>query len=497
MNKFFFIQFSSISSEQTATLIAVIVMGSEIQRQNLIIIMKKIIFFFLILIDTGVLKAQNSMQSFSVVTVDEPMTLEACILNAIANNPNLRSVKLGETANDYLIKEIKAAGLPQVNGSGQYSNNYALAEQLLPGEILGQPGTTVPVKFGVANTITGNLEVQQLLFSKSYFTGLKAAKASSSLAQLNTFKTTEDLVYKIAQIYLQIQITEKQQEILQANIDRINQLVDISQIQFEEGIIKKIDVDQLKVNRTNLLTEFQNVEIGLSQQLNLLKFYMGMPPSAEVSVADFVAEGDKYPLSDELTLSENTNLQLLNKQMELTELDMENVKAGYYPSLSAFFRYGWQGQTDKLFSSDEQDAIQGTKTGTFGLSLNVPIFDGFQKKNKVQQIQVQQSQQALDRQYLTNSIQMEFANAKETLRQNKTVLVSQKENMKLAEQLYEVTKLSYREGVAPLTELLNAETSLKEAQTQYLTSLLQLNLAELDQMKTSGQLASLIRNSDN
>lgn len=422
-----------------------------------------------------------------------PMTLEACVTYAVKNNPNLLSVQLNEEINTRKIKEIRAAGLPQVNGMGQYMNNYALAEQLLPGEVFGQPGTTIPVKFGVANTLIWNIEAQQLIFNKSYFTGLKAAKTTQAMTELNTFKTTEDLVYNIAQIYLQLQITEKQKEILQANIDRMNKLVDISQIQFEEGLIKKVDVDQLRVNKTNLLTEFQNIEIGVTQQLNLLKFYMGMTPNAEISILEYVGEGDKYPLSNTLKLSENTNLQLMKKQIELAALEAENIKAGYYPSLSTFVRYGWQGQTDRLFSKEDQYALSGSPTGVFGLTLNVPIFDGFQKRNQLKQTRLKQTQLLLDEEYLANSLYMEFINANETLRQNKTLLETQKENMQLAENLFGVTQLSYHEGVAPLTELLNAETSLKEAQNQYLTSLLQLNLAELDHLRTSGQLASLIR----
>lgn len=445
----------------------------------------------------SVVEAQEMTASIADAVPEKPMTLEECVAYAIEHNPNLKSVKLSEEANEYQIKEVKASALPQVNGTGQFMHNFALAEQLLPGEVFGQPGTTVPVKFGVANTISGNLELQQLIYSKSYKTGLKAIETTRSLTKLNTFKTTEDLVYNIAQIYLQLQITEKQTEILNANIDRINQLIRISEIQFEEGLIKKIDVDQLKVNRTNIQTELQSAEIGAAQQLNLMKFYMGMSPSEDISIAEYVSEGNQYAVSEKLSLKENTNLQLLNKQMEMSALDMENVKAGYYPTLSAFVRYGWQGQTDKFFSSEDQHDIQGTVTGIIGLNLSVPIFDGFQRKNKAQQVQIQQQQLLLDRQYLTKSVEMEFANAKETLRQNKTLLETQKENMQLAEELYGVTKLSYREGVAPLTELLNAETSLKEAQTQYLTSLLQLNLAELDQMRASGQLASLIRTGSN
>jgi len=456
--------------------------------------MKKTMFVILIGLLALQLRAQyNTPSQLKATGDDEPMTLLECVTRAVEKNPSLQSARMEEQANEYQIKEIKAQGLPQVSASGRYTFNYALPEQLLPGEVFGQPGTTVPVKFGVANNITGGVELQQLLFSKSYFTGLKAAEASQSMVRLQTFKTTEDLVYSVAQTYLQLQISQRQREILNANLDRINQLIDMAKIQFEEGLIKKVDVDQLLVNRTNLRMERQNLEIGITQQLNLLKFYMGMNPDEEVLIAEDVQEGNLFEFSEELILAQNTNLQLLDKQLQLSELEIENIEAGYYPNLAAFAQYGWQGQTDKLFSSENQYDINGTTTGALGLSLNIPIFDGFRKRNQLQQARISQDQLLLNRMYTTNSIRMEFANANENLRQNKTLLDTQKENMQLAEELFEVAQLSYQEGVAPLTELLNAETSLKEAQTQYLTALLQLNLAEIDYMKSSGQMAKFIQ----
>lgn len=459
--------------------------------------MKRYFFFLLLTVVVVESYGQAVAVAAKAPLAAQAMTLEECIQYAMVNNPNLQTAQLDEQINEHRIKEVKAAGLPQINGSGQFLHNFALAEQLLPGEVFGQPGTTIPVKFGVANTMSGNVELQQMLFNKSFFTGLQAAKSARELAQLNTLKSKEDLVYNIAQLYLQLQISERQKAILNANIDRINRLIEMAQIQFEEGLIKKVNVDQLRVNKTNLLSEKQSVEIGISQQLNLLKLYMGMPTQHPLSIAEFAAEGDRYPLTEDLILAENIDLQLLNQQFSLKELEKENVAAGYYPSVSAFVRYGWQGQTDRLFSRAENYSVQGSTLGVVGLNLSVPIFDGFRRRNQVQQLQLEQSQLILNRQYMTNAIRMEFANAQERLRQNRDLLQAQKANMELAEELYSVAQLSYREGVAPLTELLDAETSLAEAQTQYLTALLQINLAELDQMRSSGQLAAMIRTAAN
>ncbi|GLR19474.1 TolC family protein [Portibacter lacus] len=455
--------------------------------------MKNILTITFSLLFLGSVFAQYSAEEFEKYDGQE-ITLEECIQFALDHNPQLKSIRMGEEANAYKIKEVKSAALPQINGTGQYLYNYALAEQLLPGEVFGMPGTTIPVKFGVANTVNANIELQQVIFNKAIGTGLKAAQASQEIYELNTFKSTEDLVYNIVQLYFQLQISEKQKVILQSNIDRIENLVRIARIQFQEGIIKKVDLDQLIINKANLLSERMNLEIGIGQQLNLLKFYMGMSTNLDISISEEAMEGDRYTtIANEVDINNNTNYRLLTKQEELSDLELESIKAGYYPSLAGFVRYGYQGQTDRIFSSEDAYAIQGSPTGVIGLSLSVPIFDGFKKSHQAQQIRVKQSQYYLDKQYLSNSVEMEFANAKEKLRQNRVLLETQKENMEFAEELYEVTKLSYQEGVAPLTELLDAETSLKESQTQYLTSLLQVNLAELEHIKSSGQLSKILR----
>ncbi len=422
---------------------------------------------------------------------EEPMRLEDCLDFALKNNPGLQQARMDELAGEYQIKEVKASGLPQISATGQFTDNFALPSQILPGDFFGQPGENIAVTFGTRYNSSGTIELTQMLYNKSFFTGLRAAKTSRELYQLATFKNKEDLIYNVSQLYLQLQITNRQKDILNANLERINQLLEITEIQYEEGIVKKIDVDQLKVNRTNLLTEKQNAELNYDQQLNLLKFYIGMDMNKDLQVAEFVEEGQQYELSTQLQLSENTDLRLLEKQRELSLLEQENIKAGYYPSLTAFARYGYQSQTDKLFSS--QESANGFWNGSWGVTLAVPIFDGFQKKNQVQQNLIRQDQLRLDVRQATMAAQMNFINANDKVNLNQALIRQQNANMELAEELYGVTLLSYQEGVAPLTELLNAETSLKEAQTQYLTALLQLHLAELDHLKASGKLSTLIQ----
>lgn len=417
------------------------------------------------------------------------LSLSAAVDLAVKQNQQLQSVQMDEEINEFKIKEIKSGALPQLTGDANYNDNFSRASQILPGEVFGQPGTSIAVKFGTRYQFGTGLQLKQTIFNPSINTGLKAAKESQGYYTLNTFKTKEDLIYQVVNVYMQLEMTEKQKELIVGNIERMKKLVQITDAQFKEGIIKKVDVDQLKVNYTNLRTQLSTTNNTYTQLLNNLKLLMNVDVYTPVAITNEVG-AERVPVADQLFLKDNTELNLIDYQIRLQQLNTLNIKAGYLPTLSAFANYGWQGQADKLFKSG---ATQGFTSGVWGLTLSIPIFDGFTKKNKIAQSNIQVRQLEMNKKFMKSKINNDFVSAQNDLRQNKEVLAAQEENMKVAEELYNVAKLSYTEGIAPLSELINAENGLKEAQTQYLTALLQISLAELDLMKTSGQLSKIIK----
>ncbi|MBK7291951.1 MAG: TolC family protein [Chitinophagaceae bacterium] len=183
------------------------------------------------------------------------LSLSAAVDLAVKQNQQLQSVQMDEEINQFKIKEIKSGALPQITGDANYNDNFSRASQILPGEVFGQPGTSIAVKFGTRYQFGTGLQLKQTIFSPSINTGLKAAKESQGYYALNTFKTKEDLIYEVVNVYMQLEMTEKQKELIVGNIERMKKLVQITDAQFKEGIIKKVDVDQLRVNYTNLRTQ--------------------------------------------------------------------------------------------------------------------------------------------------------------------------------------------------------------------------------------------------
>lgn len=415
-------------------------------------------------------------------------TLTGAVIYAMQNNPQLKSAKLDEINNEFKIKEVRSSVLPQITASGNGTDNFERATQLLPGDMLGQPGTTIPVKFGTRFVYSGGVQLNQVLYNPSLNTGLNAAKASQGLYKLQSFKTTEDLIFNIANAFVQMKMVERQKELVEGNLDRMKTLIQITNAQFKEGIIKKVDVDQLKVNNTNLLTELSNVENNYAQLENSMKLLLNIDVNQPVIISD--ANENRESVSLQLNPEENTDLNIIEKQIELQQLNTKNIKDGYMPTLSFVANYNRQWQTNQLFKGS---ATSGFNAGYYGLNLSIPIFDGNKKRNQIAQSNIALKQIQLQKEYLTKNIQTQFKTATNDLSQNQKVLKAQQENMKFAEDLYNVATLSYTEGISALSELINAENGLREAQSQYLTAMLQTNIAELETMRTSGQLSQLIK----
>ncbi|HEA30697.1 MAG TPA: TolC family protein [Leeuwenhoekiella sp.] len=433
----------------------------------------------------------------STVSAQEPLifnTIEETINYAIENNNNLESARVDQEIIQAQIAEVKGRALPQINGNAGFTDNFSLQEQQLPGEIFGgEPGTTIGVAFGNRYQYTAGVNVQQQLLNFELLTSVKSSKALAELRSLQTLLTTQDLIVNVIQTYIQIQVYQKQVKLLQKNYDRTDNLIKLSEAKYEEGIIRKLDLNQLLVNLSNLQTQIEDAKFGKNQQVRLFKVLLNISMNTVVVLKEKLQDREPYPLGTELLLDANLEYQQLDKSIELSVIDEKLTKAEYFPTLTANFGYNYLGQSNELVDF-EPEVYQEQWSGTWGISANIPIFDGFQRRNRLKQKEFATEQLELDRETLKLNIEKEFGDAREQLLLSNSQIENQNRNMELAQENYDGIKTSYNEGVANLTELLDSEFALRQAQSNYLNALLQAKVAEVTLLKSSGKLSQLIAN---
>ncbi len=435
---------------------------------------------------------------YNVNAQTKQLSLKDCLQYALTNNQRIAISRYEEGIGKLKTAEVRAQALPQVSANGNLTDNLKKQVLVLPGELTGQPGKTSLIEAGTTWSASATAELNQQLFNQSVFTGLKAAKSGEEYYSMQTQQTKENVIYEVSQLYYQLLVEKEKMNVLESNIDKLTKLVTTTKSQFDNGLAKKIDLDRIKVNLVNYQTQKSQLQNQLKVDENKLKLRMGMPVETEISLPSLALSDIERKTSGmadfgNFDIANRTEYKLLRKTEELQQFQKKAYLAEYFPTLSFNGRYSYNGMSNKfdLFGGSGTTA-NWYSMASIGLTLKVPIFDGFARRSRVNQANI--TLQKISKQLEENKLNLSTAyeNARLQLLNNLSTIKTQKENVGLADEVYGSTQNNYNLGLASLTDLLNAETSLAEAQNSYNEALLQYKLAELELIKSNGNLPSLL-----
>ena len=420
-------------------------------------------------------------------------TLEQCINYGFDNQAAVQNANLDREMAVAQIGETRADGLPQLNADADYTNYWNLQESFLPAFIFDPNAPEdefVAVPFSQQYNSSANLTATQLIFDGSYFVGLKAAKTFKGLSEQDFIKSRQDVTELITKAYYTVLVTQVALDLIDNNYERLDTLLTETSLMYENGFAEKIDVSRIQVEFNNTKTQKSRAERSLEQAYNILKFQMGMPLSQELQLAetieDITFEVLNYNFAD-FQYRDRVEISQLEITRTLAELDLKNNKVQYLPTIDAFATLGALTATNTRSEVTNFDD-QWLNYGLFGFRLNLPIFDGLRKSYLIQQNRIQLAQIENDMRYLRHSIDLEQEQAKRDFANSLENLRTQEENMELALEVFQVTNIKYQEGIGSNLEVVDAETSYKDAQSNYFNALYDVLIAKVDMEKALGIL---------
>jgi len=178
---------------------------------------------------------------------------------------------------------------------------------------------------------------------------------------------------------------------------------------------------------------------------------------------------------------------LLQQQAILKQLEIKGINSKYLPTLVAFGQYGYQSQFMKW------DDMYWFNSALIGVQLNISIFDGLLKHHQVKQRKFELQSIQLDKELLEKSLNAEYNNAVNKYLQNQKTVRNQKENLTLAENVYEAMQNNYKNGLASLSDIINSDTGLKSAQSSFLTALFRKKISSLDILRANGNMTEFLK----
>ena len=465
-------------------------------RSNTIHIMKKQLLFI------GALLCIVTLNSYAQQAVPpnkqgNNFTLADCINYAYQHQDSVLNAGLDIKSAEYKIKETIGQGLPQVSGSVSFQDFLqppATVGPNLTSVFTGGPldlnAPLVKFPFGaVQYNNTYAVSASQLLFSGTFLVGLQAVKTFKELSQRSLVRTKIQTNVNVTKAYYQVLVSDEQLKLLDANINELKQQLDQTIQQNKQGFVEKIDVDRLTVQYENLVTNRENVGRSLILNYEMLKFQMGMPIQQEITLTDKL---ENINLEQQVMLNNGDTsfyhnrieYNLLETNIMLNQLDVKSKKAAYLPSASFNASYGDVFQENHfryLYDHAYPDSY-------VGLSINVPIFNGNQRTNQLREseINVKKAQNDLDN--VKNAINLEARAANITFYNSLQSLNTQRKSRDLAQEVLNVSKIKYQQGVGSSIEVTQAETDLENTNNQYIQALYNALISKVDQDKAYGRI---------
>lgn len=417
-------------------------------------------------------------------------SLNDAIDYAYKNSPNYLNAQSDVLMAKYKRKEVIGIAMPQINTSVDVKDFIEIPTSLLPAQIFGGPaGTFIPVKFGTKYQASAGASASLLVFSADYIVGLKATKEMITLMNINVTRTKAELVSAVSKAYYGVLVNKERIKLLDANVIKLEKLLNDTKAYNKQGFVEAIDVDRLEVAFNNLTTEKQKIErlIGLSE--NLLKFQMGYVGKETLTLTDSLSTNNDKTETLELSkidITKRSEYQLLETQQRLNTINIKRLRYGYLPSLVAYGSLSYSGQRNEFdFFDRKKDWFPTTLIGGT-LSLN--LFDGLQRHYKIQAAKLEFKKGENNMKNLQLGIELETNSAIVNYNNAMSSLQIQKRNLDLARNIFNVSQKKYEQGVGSNLEIINAQTSLKESETNYFNAVYDMLVYKVDYLKAIGTL---------
>lgn len=430
------------------------------------------------------------------IAQSDTLTLKRCIEIGIENNLTLQQkqqdihiAEIGQSENRHKL-------IPVIQGYANFVHNVERATSVTDGSNLSKLlGVDAPymVGQGLDFQTTGGFQLSMPLYNQTLYTGIQIADKMKEISEASYEKAKEDLTVEISKLYYLAQTTAKQIELIRSNIGRMESLKSITSAFYDNDMALKVDVQRVDINLENLRTQLTNAEAMYEQQLNLLRYTLDFDPDTPIllsTLKGYIDYDDSYLLCG---LSPDLyELQLLNMQSEVLQKQKKMINQGYLPTLSLVGATQWTAFTDKFENYFHTHPTNKWYNHTYwGLQLNVPIFDGLAKRNKSRKVAAQYTQLQTTIADTEKKLQTQYQNSLNDWHNNIRNAERQRENYRLAESVYLVTSDQYKEGVASMSDLLQDEMRMTEAQNGYISALYKYMVSELSLLKLTGQLNRL------
>ncbi|MGZ5219476.1 MAG: TolC family protein [Chitinophagaceae bacterium] len=405
-------------------------------------------------------------------------TLPGIIQYALKNQPAVQQSVTDEKITDLQIKSKLADWYPQVDFNYLYQHNFQVQTTIIGGNT---------VKLGVDNTSALQFTASQAIFNRDVLLASRTKGAVRLRAKQQTEGTKIDVAVSVSKAFYDVLTSQQQIKVVNENIVRLEKSLNDARAQYEAGVVDKTDYKRATIALNNSKASKKINEETIQAKIEYLKALINYPESGTLNIVFDSTQLENEIVLDTLQVLNYANrieYQALKTQLKLQEANVKYNKWSYLPSLSA------NGAYNSNFLNNEFSKLynQAYPNSYAGLTLAFPIFQGGKRKYNIKEAQWQLKRTDLELVSIKNSINAEYYAALANYKASIANYFALKENVLLAQEVYDVIQLQYRSGVKTYLEVITSETDLRTAKINYFNSLYQVLSNKIDVQKSLGDI---------
>jgi outer membrane protein len=406
-------------------------------------------------------------------------SLPNVIQYALIRQPAVQQAILDEEITELQIKSRLSEWYPQVNFNYSYQRNIQLQSSVIGGNT---------VRFGNRNNSSLQFSASQAIFNRDVLLASRTRTDVRQQAKQLTQDAKIELVANVSKAFYDVVATGLQRQVVNKNIIRQERSLRDTRAKYDAGVVDKTDYKRATIALNNSKALQKNNEEAIKAKTEYLKSLMNYPVTANLDVLYDSAVLEREIFIDtlqEIKYDSRIEYQILLTQRKLQEANLRYNRWSYLPSVSANGAYNlnyFNNNFSKLYNASFPFSFAG-------LTVAFPLFQGGKRKYEIRLAEWELKRTDLDIINLKNNLHADYIAALAGYKSSLVNYLSARDNVMLAQEVYDVIELQYQTGIKTYLEVAVAEADLSTSQINYFNALYQVLSRKIDVQRSLGQIS--------
>jgi outer membrane protein TolC len=424
------------------------------------------------------LPLKNYAQQPSADSTLQVASLDKVVQYALKHQPAVQQALLDQDITEKVIKGKLADWYPQINFTYNYQRYFDLQSSIIGGNV---------VRFGVNNTSSAQFNGTQTIFNRDVLLASSTASKVRIQSEQNTARTKIDVVVNVTKAFYDLLATSQQIKVNEESIVRLQRSLKDSYSRYTSGVADKTDYKRATILLNNAQASLKSTQEQVLYKEEYLKMLMGYPVGSKLNIQYDTIQMENeiaFDTLQEINFTQNIDYKILYLSKELQHANVKYSRWAFLPSVNAFGAYILNYQNNN-FGELYDNRYPFSYVGA---TLAIPIFQGGKRTAKIQEQKY--TERRIDRGIanLENNLNTEYTRALAAYKSNLANYEAQKENVALAQEVYDIINLQYGNGVRTYLDVTVSETDLRTTRINYFNALNLVLASKMDVLRVLGQI---------